>query len=405
MPPYLAVSEDMLDLHIGAVSMDQGVIDMFNAFLVSIKSDGTYDEMTQRWFDSFDPGNIPDMPEIPSSNENGMLTVAVTSDYLPYCFLGDNGTFLGFEIELTRRFATYMKKDIQFVEMSFSAMLPYVISGKADLAATAITITDERKKSVLFTDSYFTDHTAIIYRKDFFNASERETRHINFVQWLKTGIERNLITENRWKMILSGLGVTMFIAVFAQVFGTVLGGFICWLLTRKNRFVKRLGNLYCGLIHGTPVVVVLMIAYYIIFGDTNISNVLIAVAAFTMVMGAGIAGNLKDAMETVDPAEIEAARSIGFSALGAFRAVTLPQAVRRVLPAYTNGFVELVKATAIVGYVAIADMMRAADIIRSRTYDAFFPLLLVAAVYLTVTTICVQLFKFIIRKVNRGGEA
>jgi polar amino acid transport system substrate-binding protein len=224
-----------------------------------------------------------------------------------------------------------------------------------------------------------------------------ETR-VGFIDRLKTGIERNLITDNRWKMIVDGLGVTMQIAFFAMIFGTIFGGFICFILTRKNKFVNFLGRLYCGIIHGTPIVVLLMITYYIIFGGTRISNVVIAIAAFTMVMGANIAQNLKGAIDTVDPVEIEAARSLGFSAFKAFMTVTLPQAVRRALPGYTNGFVELVKATAIVGYVAIQDMMRAADIIRSRTFDAFFPLLFVALIYLLITTVCVQIFKFIIRK-------
>jgi polar amino acid transport system substrate-binding protein len=205
-------------------------------------------------------------------------------------------------------------------------------------------------------------------------------------------------------MIVDGLGVTMTIAVLAQLFGTVFGAFVCFVLTRKNRFVNLIGRFYCGLIHGTPIVVLLMITYYIIFGNTQISNVLIAVAAFTMVTGAGIAVNLKGAIDTIDPVEIEAARSIGFSAFRAFTTVTLPQAVKRALPGYTNGFVELVKATAIVGYIAIQDLTRAGDIIRSRTYDAYFPLLFVAVIYLTVTTICVLLFKFIVKQVNgRAG--
>jgi ABC-type amino acid transport system permease subunit len=126
----------------------------------------------------------------------------------------------------------------------------------------------------------------------------------------------------------------------------------------------------------------------------------VAIAAFTIVTGAGVAQNLKDAIDTVDLVEIEAARSIGFSAFGAFLAVTLPQAVRRALSSYTNGFVELVKATAIVGFIAIQDLTRAGDIIRSRTYDAYFPLLLVALIYLIVTTICVQVFKLAVNKIN-----
>ncbi|MCL2489019.1 MAG: ABC transporter permease subunit [Oscillospiraceae bacterium] len=335
-------------LEIAAISMDQDVIDSFNAFLAALRADGTYDQMKTRWFDEFDPGALPDMPEIPLSGGSGTLTIAISSDYMPYSFLGADGVNLGFDIELGRRFAAYINKDIAFVDMAFSGLLPYVISGKADIAISDITITEERKQSVLFTDPYFADMSAVIYKRG--PGGEPDSAGGGgAIEWVKKGIERNLITENRWKMIVNGLLVTMVIALAAQLFGTALGGFVCWVLTRRSRLVKWLGNVYCGLIHGTPAVVLLLIAYYIVFGSASISNVLVAAAAFTMVMGAGIAQTLKGAIETVDPVEIEAARSIGFSAFGAFRAVTLPQAVRRALPGYTGGFVELVKATAVVG--------------------------------------------------------
>ena len=387
-------------LYIAAISMDQSLIDTFNEFLVVIKGDGTYDEMKTRWFDKFDPQNIPSMPEIPLTDKNGTLVIAISSDYMPYSFLGDNGVNLGFDIEMARRFAAYVKKDVKFADMAFSGLLPYVMSGKADIAISDITITEERKKSVLFTEPYIIDRSAIIFKGD--SGVTEQVAGGGFITWLNTGIERNLITDKRWKMVAGGLGVTMLIAMAAQLLGTVLGFFVCWLLTRKSKIVRWIGNLYCGLIYGTPIVVLLMITYYIIFGSTNISNVLVAIVAFTMVMGAIIAQNLKGAIETVDPVEIEAARSIGFSALKAFLTVTFPQAVRRALPGYTNSFVELVKATAIVGYIAIQDLTRAADIIRSRTYDAYFPLLLVAIIYLLVTATCVWLFKIIVNKANGG---
>jgi polar amino acid transport system substrate-binding protein len=111
---------------------------------------------------------------------------------------------------------------------------------------------------------------------------------------------------------------------------------------------------------------------------------------------------LAGAIETIDPTEIEAARASGFTAAGAFMTVTLPQAVKRALSPYLTNFVNLMKETAIVGYVAIQDLMRASDIIRSRTYDAYFPLLFAALIYLVVTTVFILIFKAIIKKVNKN---
>jgi len=203
-------------------------------------------------------------------------------------------------------------------------------------------------------------------------------------------------------MIADGLGVTLFISLMSQVLGTILGSFICFMLLRRNKLVKGIGNVYCSIINGTPIVVLLLITYYIIFGNTNISNILVAIAAFTFVTGAGVGQILKGAIDTVDPVEIEAARSIGFSSFQAFLTVTLPQAVRRAMPGYMTGFVELVKATAIVGFIAIQDLTRAGDIIRSRTYDAFFPLIFVAIIYLVVTLTCVWAFKKLIKRFSGG---
>ena len=392
------IPEELHNNPIGAISMDQGIIDEFNVFLPQLKADGIYDDMVNRWFDTFDPEDDNQVPILPMTGVNGTLTVATSSDYMPFSYLGDNGVNLGFDIELSTRFAQYLGKDVVFVDMPFSGMLPYVISGKADLGVSDITITEERKKSVLFTEPYFIDMSAIIFKKGFSVSESAGGGSASFIDWVKTGIERNLIVDHRWKMIVNGLGVTMLISVMSQIFGTILGCFICFLLLRKNRMADIVGRVYCSLVNGTPVVVLLLITYYIIFGNTSISNILVAIAAFTIVTGASVGQVLKGAIDTVDPVEIEAARSIGFTSFQAFMTVTLPQAVRRALPAYMNGFVELVKATAIVGFIAIQDLTRAGDIIRSRTYDAFFPLILVAVIYLIVTLSCVGVFKRIIKK-------
>jgi polar amino acid transport system substrate-binding protein len=386
----------------GAVSLNQDIINRFNVFLFGLEADGTLADMRYRWLD-----NVPDlgstMPDIPLTGVNGTLRVATSAGSMPFAYMGANNELKGYSIELVRRFAAHEGLDIVFSEMEFGAMLPYVIGGRADIAIADISITEERKLSVLFTDPIYYDLGGIIVLRPGGAAADVPARTGGgFIEWLRTGIQRNLITDNRWRMVVNGLGVTLNIALFSQLFGTIFGCFICWLLMRKNRLVNWFARFYCGLIHGTPAVVLLMITYYIVFGGTRVSNIIIAVAAFTMIMGASIAQNLKGAIATVDIVEIEAARSIGFSAFRAFMTVTLPQAVRRVLPSYTNGFVELVKMTAIVGFIAIQDLTRAGDIIRSRTFDAYFPLLFVAFIYLIITTICVQVFKFIVKKVNGG---
>jgi polar amino acid transport system substrate-binding protein len=385
---------------------NQALIDEFNAFLAIAKSDGTLEKMKNRWFKG-----VPDlkgpMPELVYSGEKGVLNVAMVGTNIPFDFFGENGELKGYAIELTNRFAAHAGYTVKYYPMQFDALIPAVTGGKVDIAVTSVSITEERKKSVLFSNSIYDDQLGIITLKipagvDAASVdAARDKTGAGFIEWLKSAIHRNLITENRWKMILDGMGVTITISLLAQVLGTLLGGVLCFVLMHKSRFISGLGRLYCSLIRGLPMVVLLMISYYIIFGKTDVHGVLIAVCAFALVEGAGVASNLKGAIDTVDIVEIEAARSLGFTAFGAFQKVTLPQAIKRALPAYCAGFIELVKATAIVGYIAIQDLTRAGDIIRSRTYDAFFPLLFVAAIYLIVTSIFVYLFKKLVGMINK----
>lgn len=385
---------------------NQALIDEFNAFLTVVKSDGTLDKMKSHWFDGVPDLNEP-MPELTYSGEKGVLSVATTGTIVPFDYFGENGELKGYSIELMNRFAAHAGYTVKYYPMEFGALIPAVIGGKADMAISNISITEERKKSVLFSESIFEDQLGIITLKiptatDTATGDTTENKTgTGFKEWLKTAIDRNLIKEDRWKMVLDGLGVTVTISLLAQALGTILGGVLCFILLCRNRIISSLGRFYCGLIQGLPVVVLLMISYYIIFGKSDVPAVLIAVCAFAIVESVGIASNLKGAIDTVDIVEIEAARSLGFTAFGAFWNVTLPQAVRRALPAYCAGFIGLVKATAIVGYIAIQDLTRVGDIIRSRTYDAFFPLLFVALVYLIVTSVCVYLLKKLVKMINR----
>ncbi|MCL2064820.1 MAG: ABC transporter permease subunit [Candidatus Cloacimonetes bacterium] len=387
----------------GAISINQDIIERFNLFLREIKNDGTFDEIQSKWLGPDANYDAP-MPEININPDEivGTIILATHGGAVPFAFFGANRELRGYDIELVFRFAEHERLEVEIHDMDFSALVPYIISGRADLGIGSISYTEERMKSVIFTEPIYEDMLSIII----LNPSKkikREIKLVAFYTWIKTGVERNLITDNRYKMIIDGLKVTMLIALCAQLLGTIFGGFICYVLERKNRLIKKLGILYCGLINGTPMVVLLMITYYIIFGGTTLSNVFIAIMAFTMMTGATVAQIMKGAIETVDPVEIEAARSIGYSAFRAFIKVTLPQAVKRAIPSYTKGFVELVKATAIVGFIAIQDLTRAGDIIRSRTYDAYFPLLFIALIYLIVTTVCVIIFKYLIKKMNKAG--
>jgi len=414
-PRYAAVEviklpDDGWSLPVAAISMDQALIDDFNALIAELKSSGIYDEMVARWIDDFDPLAMPVMPDIPLTGEQGTYVVAVSSDYVPMSFIGDDGRNAGFDIELATRFAAAQGKNIEFQDVPFSSLLPNVVSHRADFAVSDIVITPERAEQVLFTDPYYMDGSALLFRQ---NDATRSSSDLSdgasdsdsggFLNWIRLGVQRNLIQGNRWHMIVNGLGVTLLIALSAQVFGTILGCLLCYVLLRKNRFAKTFGKTICSLVSGTPELVLLMLLYYVVFGRSAISNVIVAIIAFTIITAVIVAETLKSAIETVDETEIEAAESLGFSPLRTFTTVTLPQAVHQALPAYLSDFVELIKGTAVVGFIAIMDLTRAGDVIRSNTYDAYFPIVLVTIIYLIVTSLLVFAFRKVVRRINTGA--
>jgi polar amino acid transport system substrate-binding protein len=378
----------------------QELIDEFNEYLKAANADGTIADMKRRWLSAeFDPITT-ELPYFDLDDNTGeLIRIACDATSEPYAYVGQNGIVMGFDVELLTRFAEATNRKLEFQNMSFSAILPTINSGKADMGVGAITINDERKEMVLFTDPVYYETAVAIYKIE--NADKVQGN--SFITYIKEAIQRNLIEDNRYILILKGLRVTMGITIFSMFYGTVLGGFVAFALTRKNRVAKLLAKLVSGLINGLPTVTLLMVTYYIIFGSSQINNVIIAIATFSIVMAIRIGEVLAGAIETIDQTEIEAARASGFTATGAFMTVTLPQAVKRALSPYLTNFVSLMKETAIVGYVAIQDLMRASDIIRSRTYDAYFPLLFAAFIYLVVTTAFILLFKTIIKTVNKNG--
>jgi polar amino acid transport system substrate-binding protein len=401
---YLDLPESYLNVPDGysANFSKQALVDEFNAYLKEVVADGTIAEMTSRWLSADFDDQTTQMPAFHLEDNTGeTIRIACDATNMPFAFVSANETMIGFDVELMTRFAEATNRKLEFQNMAFNAIMPTIASGKADMGIGSITITEERKEMVLFTDPVYYERAVVAYRV----SNAEEIQNNTFFAYIKKSIWRNLIEEGRYQLILRGLLVTMNITVCSMLIGTILGGFVAFALTRKNRVIQRVTKLINGLINGLPTVTLLLVAYYIIFGSSQISNVIIAIATFSMIMAIRIGEVLAAAIETIDPIQIEAARACGFSATGAFMNVTLPQAIKHALSPYLTNFVSLMKETAIVGYVAIQDLMRASDIIRSRTYDAYFPLLFAALIYLIVTTVFILLFKAIIKKVNHTGRA
>ena len=216
------------------------------------------------------------------------------------------------------------------------------------------------------------------------------------------------ITGDRWKLYFKGLGTTMEIAVFAAVIGVVLGTLLALMkLSNKRNGGKTVAcvvaNIYIDIIRGTPSVLQLLIMWFIIMKNSK-NGVLVASLAFGINSGAYVAEIIRAGILAVDPEQTEAGRSVGLSKWQTMQYIILPQAFKNALPPITNEFITLIKETAIVGYVALTDLTRAANQIASRTYEAFMPLIGAAVIYFVVIKILTIMFSKLERRMRKGDN-
>ncbi|MCI9517452.1 MAG: amino acid ABC transporter permease [Lachnospiraceae bacterium] len=217
----------------------------------------------------------------------------------------------------------------------------------------------------------------------------------------------NFIKDDRWKYIVEGLGVTLQITFAAVIIGIVLGFLVAVVRatydkTGKLKVLNWICNVYLTVFRGTPIVVQLMIIYYVIFASMDISKVVAAILAFGINSGAYVAEIIRSGIMSIDNGQFEAGRSLGFNYIQTMWHIVLPQALKNVLPALGNEFIVLLKETSVSGYIALQDLTKGGDIIRSRTYDAFMPLIAVALIYLVMVMVFSKLLEVLERRLRNS---
>lgn len=372
----------------------------FNQFLRLIKQSGVYDDMVNRWITN---GSLH-MPEIAHGKTDGVLVVGNVSDKgLPFTVVKDN-RLIGFDIELAQRFAASIGKEIQFEDMEFGSLIAALLAGKIDMIASTLMMTEERKQKIDFSDIYYDLNATFFALKERIAgtvvAADSAPTTTSFFKGIANSFQSNIIQEDRYLLILDGLKTTVVISVLAAGFGTLLGALVCFMRMSKRASLNLPAAIYISVLRGVPVLVLLMIIFYVVFASININPVLVAVIAFGMNFAAYSAEIFRTGVESVDRGQAEAGHSLGFTKVSTFLHIVLPQTVRRILPVFKGEFISLVKMTSIVGYIAVQDLTKASDIIRSRTFDAFFPLVMVAILYFAVSWFLMQGLEYLERRTD-----
>lgn len=379
---YIAVSKERPDLK-----------EKVDTVLTQFKGDGTLDELNGRWV-ADGPDYYRTMEISEAEGKNGVLKVALSPDVPPICFIQD-GECVGINLELIQRIAWELDMKVEFVTMDFDALLPAIQSGKVDLAISDINATDERRELVDFTQPYFSNPQVLVTKKEILTDTNTPSTFTqtkeSLGESLRNSFTRTFLTENRWNLVLDGLKVTVLISICAGFLGSLMGFGICMLRRSKKRYTYLPAAAFIRLVQGTPIVVLLMILYYIIFGKLDISAILVAIIGFAVNFGVYVSEMMRTGIDAVDKGQIEAAYALGFTKVKTFWKITFPQAARHFLPIFKGEFISMVKMTSVVGYIAIQDLTKVSDIIRSRTLEAFFPLIATAVIYFMVANVLTAL--------------
>ncbi len=240
-----------------------------------------------------------------------------------------------------------------------------------------------------------------------------------FFQEIAQSFYKTFIYQDRWLQFLKGLGITIEITIFAGIIGIFLGFLIAIVRSSydKNLIGKKcrkpsdyilkvlnfICNIYITVIRGTPVVIQLMIMYYIVFASSR-NGIVAAVIAFGINSGAYVAEIVRSGIMSIDKGQFEASRSLGFDYKSTMLHIIIPQAFKNILPALGNEFIVLVKETSVAGYVALQDLTYVGNLIRSRTYEAFFPLISVALIYLVIVLILTYFLKKLERRLRNSDH-
>lgn len=351
----------------------------FNDHLKRIIDSGEYDSWLDEWKaapDSMAYASFA-VPRHEAEPGRRALHVGITINY-PYLFLKDN-RLTGIEVDLFNRFCEEAGYAVDYEIYDFSALIPALNSGKIDVILSHMRMTEERARQVLFSNPYIEGGGAAVCRSAEGGAAGVRA---GFLDRMKESFRNNLVEEQGWRLMADGLWVTIRISVLSILAAVMAGAALCRLRMSRRRMVSLPTGIVIDVLRGIPLLVILMLMFYVIFASSRMTGTWVTVMSFGLYYGAYFGEVFRTGMESVDKGQWEAGSALGMSRFQVFRKIAFPQALGRIIPVLKGEVIALIKMTSVVGYVAVVDLTKASDIIRARTLDAFFPLILVSVVYI-----------------------
>ncbi len=370
-----------------------------DAFIVSLRETGELEKIYEKWKN---PESAPDRVEeyertVPV---RGTIRTVSSMDWAPVCYM-NNGNPCGFMVELLYRFAAGAGYELEEEYVDIQSMIAGFYAGKYDLIAYGMEYSPERAEVMNFTEPLMKDDVYVIVQKARTAAAaagesgKTDSGGKGFLERLSASLEKNFLRENRWLLLLQGLGITILLSVLSISLGTALGGVICGLRMSSKPLPQAIGRVYIRGVESMPIVLMLLIFYYVVFKNTNIRPFWVCVICFSMDFSAYASEMFRSGILAVPDGQKRASRALGFTGRETFLHVVFPQMVIHCLPTFMGQVISTVKLTSVAGYISVMDLTRVSDLIRSRTYEAFPPLILTALVYFLLAGLLTRLLRIL----------
>ena len=390
---YIHCGIDPMNIVVCFPKTDKGaqLRDELDTYIRKWKNDGTLKKLDDLWLSGDEEKKVVDLTNF--DGRKGTLRLATEATCPPFEYIKD-GKIVGYEVDLIARFCREAGYALKIEDVPFDSIIMGLHSGMYDFAAACLSETPAHKESLNLSEAIYISEPVMAVQV--IDSSKANTSWSS----LCASFEKTFIREARWKLIAEGIEITIIISLLAALFGTLLGFGICGLRLSGNRIANGVALVFIRIMQGMPMVVLLMILFYVVFAKTGLSSIWVAVIGFGMNFGAYVSEMIRTGILAVDRGQMEAALALGFTEGQTFLRFVFPQAARRFLPVYRGEIISLLKSTSVVGYIAVQDLTKMSDIIRARTYEAFFPLIATALIYFLLAWIISLLMGRILRSVE-----
>ncbi len=371
--------------------------DQMNEFVKTAEESGLNDELARLWLGEKVIGrpigagcDDPDAPE---------LVFAAEYETPPFGYM-EGDRCIGYDVDFADCFCREYGYRLKVVGLPFSMIASGDVTGEYDFAGGALLVDEELLRSKVVSEPHYSSPFVVIVCDEPVSSPLQSS--------IKDSFYNTFAVDRRWKLYVNGLLTTLAIFLVSAVFGTLLGFLVYLLGIRFGRGFRRAAGVIFTVLHITPTVVLLMIFYHLVFHGLSVSGLAVSVVVFILLMTGTVYDLMDSSVKTVDRGQTEGAIALGCTPSQAFFKVVMPQAMRHFLPIYRGELVGLIKATSVVGYIAVQDLTKVSDIIQTRTFDAFFPLFSAAVIYILLAVLLIRLVNHIFRKTdpkNRDRES